>query len=179
MKKVINLLSIMAVLALILVLNPVATLAQEEVTCESDVVVQADDWLSKISEKFLGDVLAFQAIADASNIMAGADSSYASIDDVNVIEPGWKLCIPSAEQAGALLTTTPSVAEAAMSEEKFTIALVYGVKNDGFYVTMENGAQAMADKLGVEFLADGPEQFDATLQAPIVDAMIAKALMRC
>jgi hypothetical protein len=42
MKKVVNLLSIAAILALILALNPVATLAQEDVTCESDVIVQAD-----------------------------------------------------------------------------------------------------------------------------------------
>ena len=31
-----------------------STLAQDAVTCESDVVVQADDWLSKIADKFYG-----------------------------------------------------------------------------------------------------------------------------
>jgi ribose transport system substrate-binding protein len=173
MKKVVNLLSIVAILALIS-LSPVATLAQEDVTCESDVVVQADDWLSKIAEKFLGDVLAFQAIADTTNAKAATDSSYSRIDNVDVIEPGWKLCIPSAEQAGALMAAAPEAAAA--SEEQFTVALAYGVKNDGFYITMEKGAKAMADKLGMEFMADGPDQFDATLQTPIVDAMIAKGI---
>ena len=89
MRKVINLLAGIAVLAFILTLNPTATLAQQEVTCESDVIVQADDWLSKVAEKFLGDVLAYQAIADATNIMADTDNSYTKIDNVNVIEPGW------------------------------------------------------------------------------------------
>jgi ribose transport system substrate-binding protein len=175
-KKVINLLSGIAVLAFILTLKPTATLAQQEVTCESDVVVQADDWLSKIAEKFLGDVLAYQAIADATNIVADTDSSYTKIENVNVIEPGWKLCIPSAEQAGALLANAPVAEAAAAPAENFTVALAYGVKNDGFYITMEKGAKAMADKLGMEFIADGPEQFDATLQTPIVDAMIAKGI---
>src|SRR5688572_675426 len=84
-------------------LVPNAALAQEEVTCESDVVVQSDDWLSKIAEKELGNVLAFPAIAEATNAMAATDSSYATIEDVNVIEPGWKLCIPSAEYAQSVL----------------------------------------------------------------------------
>ncbi len=174
MKKIVNLLSIIAVLALILAINPVASLAQE-VTCESDVTVQAEDSLSKIAEKFFGNPLAFQAIADATNAMAATDSSYAKIEDVNVIEAGWKLCIPSAAAAEASLAGAAPAAPAA-PEEKFTVALAYGVKNDGFYITMEKGAKAMADKLGMEFLADGPEQFDATLQTPIVDAMIARGI---
>jgi ribose transport system substrate-binding protein len=54
--------------------------------------------------------------------------------------------------------------------------LVVGVNNDGFYITMQKGAKAMADKLGMEFVTDGPAQFDAVQQAPIVDAMIAKGV---
>src|SRR5713226_6740770 len=56
----------------------------------------------------------------------------------------------------------------------YTFVLIQGVKGDPFYVTMQKGAQAMADKLGVKLLVDGPAQFSATLQAPIVDAYIAK-----
>ena len=81
MKRLINIVSIISVLALILTLAPTAALAQEEVTCDSDVVVQADDWLSKIADKFLGDVLAFPAIVEATNAMAASDDSYAKIDD--------------------------------------------------------------------------------------------------
>ncbi len=55
-----------------------------------------------------------------------------------------------------------------------TVALIYGVKGDGFYVTMEAGARAKAEELGVNFFADGPAQFQATLQVPILDAVIAQ-----
>lgn len=62
----------------------------------------------------------------------------------------------------------------AATTKKYTIALVVGVKGDPFYVTMQKGAQAQADKLGATLVVDGPAQFSATLQAPIVDALIAK-----
>ena len=97
MKKIVTL---MVLLALILTLVPGAVLAQD-VVCDSDVVVQADDWLSKLAEKFYGDVLAYQAIADATNAINATDDSYAKIDNVDIIEPGWKLCIPPAEAAQA------------------------------------------------------------------------------
>ncbi len=66
-------------------------------------------------------------------------------------------------------TSTPG-----SSPTNYTFVLIQGVKGDPFYVTMQKGAQAMADKLGVKLLVDGPAQFSATLQAPIVDAYIAK-----
>ncbi len=100
MKKLLN---VTLLLALLLTLLPVAALAQEEVVCESDVVVQADDWLSKIADKFYGDVLAFPAIAEATNAKAATDDSYATIENVDIIEPGWKLCIVSAEAAQAMM----------------------------------------------------------------------------
>ena len=100
MKKLLN---AVLLLALLLTLLPVAALAQEEVVCESDVVVQADDWLSKIADKFYGDALAFPAIAEATNAKAATDSSYATIENVDIIEPGWKLCIVSADVAQAMM----------------------------------------------------------------------------
>src|SRR5437660_1339610 len=66
-------------------------------------------------------------------------------------------------------TSTPGT-----TSTSYTFVLIQGVKGDPFYVTMQKGAQAMADKLGVKLLVDGPAQFSATLQAPIVDAYIAK-----
>src|SRR5258708_21179090 len=66
-------------------------------------------------------------------------------------------------------TSTPS-----SNSTNYTFVLIQGVKGDPFYVTMQKGAQQMADKLGVKLLVDGPAQFSATLQAPIVDAYIAK-----
>lgn len=69
---------ILALLVLLAAL-PAAVLAEEgqgamtgeammaEVSCQQDYTVQSDDWLSKIAEKFYGNVLAFPAIAQATN----------------------------------------------------------------------------------------------------------------
>ena len=69
-----------------------------------------------------------------------------------------------------------AAAEEAAEEEPLTIALVYGIQGDAFYVTMEKGARAKAEELGVELVADGPSSWDSQIQTPIVDAMIAKGV---
>src|SRR5438270_3952990 len=69
---------------------------------------------------------------------------------------------------------SPSGSGSGSTSPSYTFVLIQGVKGDPFYVTMQKGAQEMADKLGVKLLVDGPAQFSATLQAPIVDAYIAK-----
>ena len=101
MTRFIQAISLALLLSLGLTLTPHTTLAQSGVVCDTDVIVQADDWLSKIADKFYGDVLAFEAIARATNAKATTDDSYATIEDVNVIEPGWKLCIPNTADAEA------------------------------------------------------------------------------
>jgi ribose transport system substrate-binding protein len=65
---------------------------------------------------------------------------------------------------------------AAQAQGTPTIALVVGVRGDPFYVTMQKGAQTEADKLGVQLVVDGPPQFDAVQQTPIVDALIARRI---
>src|SRR5438477_11635321 len=75
---------------------------------------------------------------------------------------------------GGSASTSPSTSSGGSSAPSYTFVLIQGVKGDPFYVTMQKGAQEMADKLGVKLLVDGPPQFSATLQAPIVDAYIAK-----
>ena len=82
----------------------------------------------------------------------------------------------AATEAAAEATATEAAAEAPAADASapVKVALVYGVKGDGFYVTMEKGARAKAEELGVDFSADGPAQFDATLQRPILDAVVAQ-----
>jgi ribose transport system substrate-binding protein len=57
---------------------------------------------------------------------------------------------------------------------KKSLALIAGVKGDEFYITMKCGAQAEAAKKGVSLSFQGPDQFDASLQTPIVNAVAAK-----
>lgn len=64
----------------------------------------------------------------------------------------------------------------AQAQDQLSIALVYGIRGDAFYVTMENGARQRAEELGVELIADGPSQWNPALQTPIVDAMIARGV---
>lgn len=66
-----------------------------------DYVVQADDWLSKLSEKFLGDVLAYPAITYYTNQKNAEDESFAKISSSDEIEVGWKIYIPTQEEAQA------------------------------------------------------------------------------
>lgn len=75
---------------------------------------------------------------------------------------------------GAAAGTSQSGSSTSAASKKYTLALIVGVKGDPFYVTMQKGAQAQADKLGVTLLVDGPTQFKDTLQVPIVDALIAR-----
>ena len=102
MKNLTKIVSIVILLVLTVTLVSAPTFAQE-VVCESDVVVQADDWLSKIAEKFYGDPLAFPAIADATNAKAATDPSYTTIENADLIEIGWKLCVPPSGEATAML----------------------------------------------------------------------------
>jgi hypothetical protein len=53
-------------------------------------------------------VLAYQVLADATNAKNASDSSYAKIENVDLIEPGWKLCIPSAEAAPVAAGAEPT-----------------------------------------------------------------------
>ena len=117
MKQASKLLSIVLLLILTLTWRPGQTLAQGDVVCESDVTVQADDWLSKIADKFYGNPLAYPAIVDATNNKATVDNSYNAIDNPDVIEPGWKLCVPSVEDAQASTAVNIAISSEGAGED--------------------------------------------------------------
>jgi iron(III) transport system substrate-binding protein len=87
-------------ISLLVGLWPGATLAQEG---GQEYVIQADDWLSKLAEKFYGDSLVFPAIVAATNAQAVADNSYTAITNPDVVEVGQKIYLPPAEEAMALM----------------------------------------------------------------------------
>jgi spermidine/putrescine-binding protein len=150
MKKIINLISIISLLALLVTLAPAPALAQEEVACESDVIVQADDWLSKLADKFYGDPLAFQAIADATNAKNATDNSYARIDNVNIIEVGWKLCIPSGGEAQAALSEDRPVLVSILNQEMTKAEIAEAIQAEG-EVIVANWTYSANDALVNEF----------------------------
>jgi ribose transport system substrate-binding protein len=60
------------------------------------------------------------------------------------------------------------------SGKTYKMTFIQGVAGDGFYVTMGCGIQAEAKKLGnVTVNIQGPTQFDATLQNPIIESVTA------
>src|SRR5690348_8454647 len=53
------------------------------------------------------------------------------------------------------------------------LALVPGVQNEPFYISMQCGAEEQAKSLGYTLQTQAPAKFDATLQEPIVTALAA------
>ena len=105
-KKLLSLLLVIVMLAVFVPTTLAAPPAQEG----QDYVVVADDWLSKLADKYLGNTMAYPAIVEATNQKHAEDASYAEITDPDLIEVGWKIYIPSAEEAAALAPAAPPAA---------------------------------------------------------------------
>jgi ribose transport system substrate-binding protein len=61
------------------------------------------------------------------------------------------------------------------SGDSYDMTLIAGVKGDEFYITMNCGAQEAAKELGATIDFQGPDEFAADQQTPIVDAVAAKS----
>ncbi|HXW00808.1 MAG TPA: LysM peptidoglycan-binding domain-containing protein, partial [Anaerolineae bacterium] len=60
-----------------------------------EYVVQADDSLSQLAEKYFGDANLWPRIVEATNTSAAADPRLAVINNPNVIYPGQIIFIPA------------------------------------------------------------------------------------
>ena len=67
-----------------------------------------------------------------------------------------------------------SSSSSSSSGKKYKMTLIAGVKGDEFYLTMNCGAQEAAKAAGVQLDFQGPDEFDASQQTPIVNAVAAK-----
>ena len=101
MKRIFSLL-ILGILILTL-LPPAAIAAPPQQAEGASYTVQADDWLSKLAEKEYGDPLAYPAIVHYTNLKAAEDSTFATIENADLIEVGWVIYLPSNEEATAFL----------------------------------------------------------------------------
>jgi ribose transport system substrate-binding protein len=59
-------------------------------------------------------------------------------------------------------------------QKQYKLTLIQGVKGDQFYVTMQCGAQEAARAAGATLDVAAPDEFDASLQTPVVNAVVAK-----
>jgi ribose transport system substrate-binding protein len=59
-------------------------------------------------------------------------------------------------------------------QKQYKLTLIQGVKGDQFYVTMQCGAQQAAQAAGATLEVAAPDEFDASLQTPVVNAVVAR-----
>ncbi len=115
-----KLMSVFLVMMMLAVLVPTALAAPPAQEEGQDYIVVADDWLSKLADKYLGNPYAYPAITHYTNQKHAEDDSYAKITDSNLIEVGWKIYIPSAAEAKAYLEA-PTVKTVATGEDTIKI----------------------------------------------------------
>ena len=116
------------------------TFAQTTVACEQIYTVAAGDWLSKLAEKYLGNASAYDAIATQTNLKSETDFSFATIVNPDVLEVGWKLCVPNVETAKAFMwnDVTPGLDKNALYNATYSSELVPNGK-----VTVQDGKFSM------------------------------------
>lgn len=86
---------------------PASAAPSAAVACAKDYTIAAGDQLSLIAEKEFGAVTAYWPLMAFTNQKNLEDSSYARIENPDLIEPGWKLCVVSVDQANAFLKAFP------------------------------------------------------------------------
>ena len=91
---------------------------------------------------------------------------------VAVIGLGLAAC-SSSGSGSPTSSSSGSSSSGGSSFSKNNLELVLGTKSDDFYVTMQCGAEAEAKKLGAKLTVNGPADFSASEQAPILNAVVA------
>ena len=102
-------------------------------TCAEAVTVRAGDTLSALAREHLGSYAAYTEIVKATEQQAANDSSFATIDDPNILEIGWKLCILDAAPSSPA-ATTPDAVVATISP---TLTPIPATVDDDFDVDLE------------------------------------------
>jgi len=77
----------------------------------TDYTVVAGDTLAGIAARLLGDGTRYLEIVEATNEKSADDSSYAFIEDPNLIEIGWKLAVPAAGEAAPVVVAQKVIAD--------------------------------------------------------------------
>jgi ribose transport system substrate-binding protein len=99
--------------------------------------------------------------------MASTDTTEPAADDTAPADTA------SADTATAGTDAAGTAAGGSLPGEGIEIAFIQGVIGDEFYISMECGVQDAAAELGATVTVQGPDAFDATLQNPIIDAVVA------
>jgi len=134
-------------LTLLLILIPSVAVAAPLGQDETVYTIQKDDSLWAIAEKYLGNGAAYRAIVVANNEKQKTDPSFAKIIEPSLIQPGWKILVPSAEEAAELM------AEAAAPRPRLDQTLVLAVEKDvKTWDIQKAGADTPSGSLVYDFL---------------------------
>ena len=68
-----------------------------------------------------------------------------------------------------------ALAAPAQAQDDITITLIPGLTTDDFYITMNRGAQAAGEALGITVNFQGAEEFEPVMQTPVLDAVIGQS----
>jgi len=160
MKKLFGLIMVVAMLTTFVPVALAAPPAQEA----QEYIIAKGDSLYKIAEKYLGNGGVYPAIVDATNKKHAEDATFAEIKDPSGIQPGWKIWIPSAEEAAAGITAPAAAIKVA----------VIGKSVHPYWANVEKGVQDAAAKLGVQADFFVPTKEDITAQMSTMEGYIAQ-----
>jgi len=150
-KKLFSTIALVVVASLLLgILAPIAAAAPPAQAKGQDYVVVKDDWLSKLADKYLGNQLSYPAIMALTNAKADKDDSYARIDNPNRIEVGWKLYIPSGEEAKAFMTAYNPAPAAAGPAPAGKITLTYLVSQGWLFDSEQELGKKFEEQTGIK-----------------------------
>jgi ribose transport system substrate-binding protein len=162
MKKLFSMIMIVALLATTIPTAFAAPPPQDE---GQEYIVALGDWLSKIADKYYGNILAYPAIVEATNAKHAEDDTFAEIADPDLIEPGWKLWVPSAEEAAAYME--------GMAPAGIKVAVI-GKSVHPYWANVEKGVSDAAAALGVQADFFVPTQEDIAAQISTMEGYIAQ-----
>jgi ABC-type sugar transport system substrate-binding protein len=97
----------------------------------------------------------------------------AAIAVASVVPIALAACSSGSSSSSSSAPAASSSGTAAAAGKNYNLELIVGTKSDDFYVTMECGAMAEAKALGVTLTVNGPADFSASEQAPILNAVAA------
>lgn len=82
---------------------------------------------------------------------------------------------PESSTAGSTAPAETSAGEGGGAADAASITFIQGVAGDNFYISMECAATEAAEAAGATLDVQGPQKFDATLQTPILQSVVAAA----
>lgn len=149
-KMIFRLITLIGLLLLSLLVVQAQESSDTSVPPGESYVVQANDWLSKLAEQYLGDVLAYDQIVAATNAKAATDESYTVITNPDLIEVGQKLWIPVPDEN----VVVPEPANVVGIYKSALPAATCCGQDLTLYLNIDNSARLVTDFLNNETVID-------------------------